>query len=106
MNPGETELTRLVTSFLRRHQTLANLFMRAFDRFLDSSRLDFLISFLREAQEHLTEGGHVVLELTRLEIDDLIEQMPAFEFGRRVDIPRLPTEQIVVVSARRGIACE
>jgi len=106
MNPGETELTRLVTSFLRRHQTLANALMRIFDRFLDSSRVAFLVAFLNEAREHLSEDGYVVLDLTRLEIDELIERLPAFVFGRRVDIPRLPTEQIVVVSVRRGAPCE
>jgi release factor glutamine methyltransferase len=100
MNPGETDATRLLTSFLRRHRGLANLLMHAFDRFLDSSRIEFLIDFLRQAREHLTARGSIVLELTRLEIDELQSRLPYFEFGRRVDIPRLPTEQIVVVTPR------
>jgi len=101
MNPGETELTRLATSFLRRHQTITNLLMRVFDRLLDSSRVEFLIEFLRQARGYLAEDGQIVLELTRLEADDLAQRMSDFEFGRRVDIPRLPTEQIVVIRPRQ-----
>jgi len=101
MNPGETELTRLVTSFLRRHQTITNLLMQVFDRLLDSSRVEFLIEFLRQARGYLAEDGQIVLELTRLEADDLAQRMSDFEFGRRVDIPRLPTEQIVVIRHRQ-----
>lgn len=101
MNPGETELTRLVTSFLRRHQTITNLLMRVFDRLLDSSRVEFLIEFLRQARGYLAEDGQIVLELTRLEADDLAQRLSDFEFGRRVDIPRLPTEQIVVIRPRQ-----
>jgi methylase of polypeptide subunit release factors len=100
MNPGETDATRLLTSFLRRHRSLANVLMHAFDRFLDSSRVDFLIDFLEQARDHLSARGSIVLELTRLEIDELQSRLPDFEFGRRVDIPRLPTEQIVVVAPR------
>ena len=96
MNPGESEATRLATAFLRRHRRLANFLMRAFDRFMESSRLPFLQDFLEQARGHLTGRGCVVLELTRLEIDELARRLPAWRFGRRVDIPRLPTEQIVV----------
>jgi methylase of polypeptide subunit release factors len=102
MNPDETEWTRLVTSFLRRRRTLANILMKVFDRFLDNSRIDFLLDFLTQAQEHLSPDGYLVLELTRIEIEELITRRPDLEFGRRVDIPRLPTEQLVVVTARRG----
>jgi len=101
MNPRETEWTRLATAFLRRHRTLANLFMRAFDRFLRGSRVDFLADFLIQAGERLTARGCIVMELTRLEIEELAGRLPDFEFGRRVDIPRLPTEQIVVIRRRR-----
>jgi methylase of polypeptide subunit release factors len=97
MNPDETDTTRLVTSFLRRHKTLANPLMQVFDRFMDSTRIAFLVAFLNQAREHLQPGGNIVLELTRLEIDELAAQLREFEFGRRVDIPRLPTEQIVVI---------
>ena len=100
MNPAESELTRLVTSFLRRHRSVTNLLMRGFDRFLDSSRVDFLVGFLEQARRHLRPGGRVVLELTRLEADELARRLPEFDFDRRVDIPRLPTEQIVVVSPK------
>ena len=101
MNPGETELTRLATSFLRRHQTITNLLLRVFDRLLASSRVEILIEFLRQARGYLAEDGQIVLELTRLEADDLAQRMSDFEFGRRVDIPRLPTEQIVVIRPRQ-----
>jgi len=100
MNPGETEATRLLTAFLRRHRRLANLFMHAFDQFLDRSRIEFLVQFLEQAAEHLSARGCIVMELTRLEIDQLRFRLPDFEFGRRVDIPRLPSEQIVVVAPR------
>ena len=64
--------------------------------------MEFLLDFLDEAATHLAQDGSIVLELTRLEIEDLIVRRPDLEFGRRVDIPRLPTEQIVVVTIRRG----
>ncbi len=100
MNPDESEATRWATAFLRRRRWLANLLMRAFDRFLDHSRLPFLEEFLAQARRRLAAGGCIVLELTRLEIDDLERRQSGFAFGPRVDIPRLPTEQIVVVRPR------
>lgn len=101
MNPHETGVTRWVTSFLRRHRSITNLLMRLFDRYFASSRVDFLMQTLRQARQHLAPHGCLVLELTRWEIDTLAARMPDFEFGRRVDIPRLPTEQIVVVRPRQ-----
>lgn len=103
MNPGESELTRVVTSFLRRHQSIANWLMNTFDRFFDDSRVAFLVGFLDRTHDYLTRDGCVVLEATRLEIDELAQRMTDLDFGRRVDIPRLPTEQIVVIRGRREI---
>lgn len=102
MNPRETEWTRLVTSFLRRHQRLADALMRLFDRLFTASRLDFLCEFFQGARRHLRPGGCVVLEATRLEIDALAERLSGWEIRRRVDIPHLPTEQIAVFRPREG----
>jgi len=102
MNPDESEATRWATAFLRRRRWLARPLMRIFDRFLDSSRMPFLEDFLGQARGRLRPGGCIVLELTRLEIDDLERRRADFAFGPRVDIPRLPTEQIVVVRPRDG----
>lgn len=96
MNPRETELTRWVTSFLRRHRRIADLLMRVFDRWLQSSRMDFLVRFMEQAKGHLRPGGCVVLEATRAELDALETLLPAWRICRRVDILSLPAEQIAV----------
>jgi len=57
MNPAESEPTRLATAFLRRHRRLANLLMRVFDRFMESSRLPFLLDFIGQAQGSPDRGG-------------------------------------------------
>ncbi len=96
MNPHETELTRWVTSFLRRHRRLADLLMRVFDRWLQGSRLGFLQEFILQAGGHLRPGGCVVLEATRAELDALEAALDDWRVCRRVDIPSLPAEQIAV----------
>lgn len=96
MNPRETELTRWVTSFLRRHRRIADLLMQVFDRWLRSSRMDFLVRFMEQAKGHLRPGGCVVLEATRAELDALETLLPAWRICRRVNIPSLPAEQIAV----------
>ncbi len=96
MNPRETELTRWVTSFLRRHRCIADLLMRVFDRWLQGSRMDFLVRFMEQAKGYLRPGGCVVLEATRAELDALETLLPAWRVCRRIDIPSLPAEQIAV----------
>ncbi|MGC8825436.1 MAG: methyltransferase [Anaerolineae bacterium] len=96
MNPRETELTRWVTSFLRRHRRTADLLMRVFDRWLQSSRMGFLLRFMEQAKGHLRPGGCVVLEATRAELDALEKELASWRVCRRVDIPSLPAEQIAV----------
>lgn len=96
MNPRETELTRWVTSFLRRRRRIADLLMRVFDRWMKGSRLGFLEEFMYQAGEHLRAGGCVVLEAARAELDALERSLPFWRICRRVDIPSLPAEQIAV----------
>jgi len=105
MNPRETELTRWVTSFLRRHRRTADLLMRVFDRWLQGSRMGFLMGFMEQARGHLRPGGCVVLEATRAELDALEKGLSSWRICRRVDIPSLPAEQIAVFrpSGERGV---
>lgn len=101
MNPRETELTRWVTSFLRRRRRIADLLMRVFDRWMKGSRLGFLEEFVCQAGEHLRPGGCVVLEAARAELDALERELSSWRICRRVDIPSLPAEQIAVFRLAR-----
>jgi release factor glutamine methyltransferase len=100
MNPDETELTRLITSFLRRRRFIANLLMGMADRFLTRSRMGFLLQFIEQARRRLTAGGFIVLELRRPEADELPQHIPDIELLRREDIPGMRSEQIVVLRLR------
>ncbi|HEY65303.1 MAG TPA: class I SAM-dependent methyltransferase [Caldilineae bacterium] len=97
MRPDETELSRVVTSILRRSATISALLMRLTHGRLARRRLPFLVRFAREAREHLTPGGRLLLVIGRDEAESLVDRLP----GARVagftplrTIPRLGIAEI------------
>jgi len=70
MRPTETEFTRLITSFLRRHRWLRTMLL-AVGGFLQRSRILFLVEIIRQARERLTPGGTMLLVISGRETVEL-----------------------------------
>ncbi len=75
MRPDETELSRMVTSVLRRSATISALLMRLTHGRLARRRLPFLVDFARAAREHLHPGGRLLLVIGRDEAEALVGRL-------------------------------
>ncbi len=77
MRPDETELSRVVTSVLRRYPAVSGLLMRLTYGRLARRRLPFLVQFAREARGHLMPEGRLLLVIGREEAEALVAQLNA-----------------------------
>ncbi len=100
MNARESELTRWVTSTLRRWTLLARLLMRLGEPVRSSARDRFLVEFLRQARAHLTEGGRVLMVLSPREIEALTQAVPEAVVCARTPVPALPPLEIATIGYR------
>jgi len=90
MRPDETEFSRVVTSLLRRHETISALLMRLTHGLLAGRRLPFLVEFTRSAREHLYPGGRLLLVIGRDEAEALTERLPDAWLGDFVPLETIP----------------
>jgi methylase of polypeptide subunit release factors len=76
MRPDETEWSRLVTGFLRRHATISGVLMRLTYGRLTGRRLPFLANFAWAARDHLHPDGRLLLVIGRDEAEALVAGVP------------------------------
>lgn len=93
MRPGETELSRIVTSTLRRSPRLSQLLMNLMGSRLENNRSDFLIHILDQARQHLKPGGRLLLAINAGEVAELAE-LPGVRLQRARPIPDMGAQQV------------
>ncbi len=90
MRPDETEWSRLVTSFLRRHAIISALLMRLTYKRLALRRLPFLLSFAQAAQAHLHPGGRLLLVISQDEAMTLVAHVPGARLAGFIPLRTIP----------------
>jgi methylase of polypeptide subunit release factors len=93
MRPDETELSRTVTSFLRRYPTFSGWLMRTVGRLLEYRRHDFLAKVLSDARKHLRPDGSVLMGISREEAEAL-QVVPGMRLVSLTPIPSMPRQDI------------
>lgn len=76
MRGDETELSRLLTTTLRRVGPLANLLLRLTQPILERKRLAFLAEIVQGARQYLHPAGRLVLVISPWEAQALLTQVP------------------------------
>ncbi len=99
MRPTETELTRFITSLLRRSPTISKLLMRLSHHRLAQQRLAFLLEFAREALGHLREGGRLLLIIGKEEADALQKGLGEWKLVAYEPIETIPGIGVAVFQA-------
>lgn len=94
MNANESELTRWITSTLRRFDRLAGFLTRLAKPFSSSLRGELVARFLGECSTHLNDGGRVVMVLSADETAQVLTAIPSARLLSRTPIATLPTLQI------------
>lgn len=102
MNPNESEVTRWLTSTLRRWNRLARLLMRLGARLGVGRRDRFLADFVREARLRLNENGRLLIVLEPREIQTLAQAVPGAVVHSLHPVPSLPPLQIAVMGFARA----
>lgn len=93
MRPGETELSRLVTSTLRRSPRLSQLLMNLMGTRLESNRSAFLAQIVAEARRYLQPGGRLLLAINGGEVPELT-RLPGVQLQRALPIPGMGAQQV------------
>ncbi len=93
MRPGETELSRIVTSTLRRSPRLSQLLMDLVGSRLESNRTDFLAHIVAEARRRLKPGGRLLLAINASEVAELA-RLPGVHLQRALPIPGMGAQQV------------
>jgi HemK-like putative methylase len=94
MRPGETELSRLVTSTLRRSPRLSQLLMDLMGSRLEGNRLAFLTHIVAEARQRLRPDGRLLLGINAGEVAELA-RLPGVHLQRVLPVPGMGTQQVV-----------
>lgn len=71
MRPDETELSRIVTSLLRRSPAISRLLMSLVGERFESGRSDFLAQVVQDARRHLRPGGRLILSISHDEAHEI-----------------------------------
>jgi methylase of polypeptide subunit release factors len=93
MRPGETELSRMITSTLRRSPRLSQLLMDLAGSRLESNRSDFLAHIVAEARRRLQPGGRLLLAINNGEVAELA-RLPGVRLQRALPIPDMGAQQV------------
>jgi 16S rRNA G1207 methylase RsmC len=93
MRPGETELSRMITSTLRRSPRLSQLLMDLAGSRLESNRSDFLAHIVAEARRRLQPGGRLLLAINDGEVAELA-RLPGVQLQRALPIPGMGAQQV------------
>jgi methylase of polypeptide subunit release factors len=97
MRPDETELSRIVTSLLRRSPRVSAALMRLAGERFEGSRSGFLAAVVARARVHLRPDGRLVLAISDEEAGELA-RLPGVQRGRAWPIPDMPRQEIVEFS--------
>ncbi len=97
MRPDETELSRIVTSLLRRSKRVSAALMRLAGARFEGSRSPFLAAAVASARRHLRPHGRLVLAISADEASELA-RLPGVQRGRTWPIPDMPRQEIVEFS--------
>lgn len=97
MRPDETELSRIVTSLLRRSPRVSAALMRLAGARFEGSRSSFLAAAVASARRHLQPEGRLVLAISADEAGELA-RLPGVQRGRTWSIPDMPRQEIVEFS--------
>jgi methylase of polypeptide subunit release factors len=97
MRPDETELSRIVTSLLRRSPRVSAALMRLAGARFEGSRSSFLAAAVANARRHLCPHGRLVLAISADEASELA-RLPGVQRGRTWPIPDMPRQEIVEFS--------
>lgn len=95
MRGDETELSRLLTTTLRRVGPLANLLMRLTQPVLERKRLAFLAEIAHGARQHLHPGGRLVLVISPWEAEALPSQVSGLVLISKHGVEGIPGLQVV-----------
>ena len=94
MRPDETELSRIVTSLLRRSPRVSAALMRLAGARFEGSRSGFLAAVAASARQYLRPQGRLVLAISDDEAGELA-RLPGVQRGRTWPIPDMPRQEIV-----------
>jgi hypothetical protein len=97
MRPDETELSRVVTSLLRRSPRVSAALMRLAGARFEGSRSPFLAAAVASARQHLRPDGRLVMAISDDEASELA-RLPGALRGRTWPIPDMPRQEIVEFS--------
>jgi methylase of polypeptide subunit release factors len=97
MRPDETELSRIVTSLLRRSPRVSAALMRLAGARFEGSRSPFLAAVVASARGHLRPEGRLVLAISADEAGELA-RLPGVQRGHTWPIPDMPRQEIVEFS--------
>ncbi len=101
LRPDETELSRIVTSLLRRSPRVSAALMRLAGARFEGSRSSFLAAAVVRARQHLHPEGRLVLAISDDEASELA-RLPGAQRGRTWPIPDMPRQEIVEFSFSAG----
>ncbi|HNS03305.1 MAG TPA: class I SAM-dependent methyltransferase [Anaerolineae bacterium] len=95
MRPDETELSRIVTSLLRRHPAISRLLMNLLGERFEQGRSPFLVQVVDDARRHLRPGGRLVLGISSEEAHELAA-LPGLHLVDARPIPGMARQEIAV----------
>ncbi len=93
MRPGETELSRLITSTLRRSPRLSQWLMNLAGARLEGNRSAFLAHIVAQARRQLRPDGRLLLAINAGEVAELA-RLPGVHLQRALPIPGMGAQQV------------
>lgn len=97
MRPDETELSRIVTSLLRRSPTISRLLMQLVGERFEAGRTEFLAQISAEARNRLQPEGRLVLAINEEEAREMA-RLPHVTLVGIHDIPGMARQAIASFS--------
>lgn len=97
MRPDENELSRIVTSLLRRSPAISRLLMQLVGERFETGRTEFLTLVVEEARQRLRPGGRLVLAISHDEAQE-IARIPHVTLLSVKDIPGMVRQEIATFS--------
>jgi release factor glutamine methyltransferase len=93
MRPDETEISRMVTSVLRRSPRLSHFLMQVGGGRLESNRTSFLRDVVAESRRRLTPTGRLILAINVQEILE-IATWPGVRLLRKIPLPGMEPQEV------------